>query len=93
LGLPCGSSWGQCLIRSLLRAGVRGDLNAARLLFEYTEGPPPQKLALGVEGDYEEDSGGAPLIQVNFVSPEFTKQSGSPSGQQFAAPGVEGIEA
>lgn len=79
LGLPCGSSWGQCLIRSLLRAGVRGDLTAARLLFEYTEGAPPQRGAVAADGEYDESGEGRPpLIQVNFVSPEFTaEQSGT----------------
>lgn len=69
LGLPMGSSWGQCLIRSLIRMGVRGDLGAMQTLIELTE--PIQRLAQGMDSGVDGEGAGGPQLVVNFVSAEY----------------------
>jgi hypothetical protein len=63
LGLDPGASWAQCIGASLLRHAVKGDMGAARLVIEVTEGTK-SKLEL------VDESGGSvtgALFNVVFV--------------------------
>lgn len=71
LKVPRGSSWATVLAQALVVQAIKGDVSASRMIAEYSEGPPAQKLAFGF-GDGEEGGGhGGPALQIVFVSPEM----------------------
>jgi Family of unknown function (DUF5681) len=74
LKLPRGASYAQCISAQLVNQSLRGDMNASRLIFEYTEGPPLQKVAFGLDPDLIEEEGGAgPRLIVQFTESEHDR--------------------
>jgi hypothetical protein len=71
LGLPRRASYAQVLSATLVNHALRGDMNAVRTIFEYTEGAPKQSLALGFDPDFDDADEAGPRLVVQFVSPEY----------------------
>ncbi len=64
LEMPSHSSWAQCIARMLLRKTVSGDLQAATLLMQYTEGSPKQHLTL----EDGPDGGARRQVRILFMN-------------------------
>lgn len=85
LHLPPGSSWAQGLAASLMNAGIRGDINAVKLIGDLSGDAVRHHLELGIGEGFDEDGepiSSTPLLEVHFTRPEYRTEAERIEGEQ-----------
>lgn len=88
IGVPHWSSWATGLAMLICKKALSGDIGYAKLLAEYVEPAPTQRVTFEplVDEDGNVLESQTPFVQVNFVESEYCKQHPEERGTMTVTP-------